>query len=60
MAAAKDFGADYTLTIKPGQTPEELAKMVEETLGGLPDITIECSGAESSVKLAILVSSSDF
>ena len=45
------------MKVQAGQTPEELVKIIEQTLGGNPDITIECSGAESSIKLAILVSS---
>jgi len=58
LATAKDLGADYTLMITPGATPQDLAKSVAETLGGAPDITIECSGAESSLKLAILATKS--
>ena len=33
------------------QTPEQIAEMVEEKLGGKPNITIECTGAESCIQV---------
>jgi len=58
LAKAKELGANFTVQIKPGQSAEETAQIIEETLGQQPDITIECSGAESSTKLAILATQS--
>jgi L-iditol 2-dehydrogenase len=58
LGVAKEMGADFTVLIKPGQGAEETAKIVVETLGQQPDITLECSGAESSIKLAILATQS--
>jgi L-iditol 2-dehydrogenase len=54
---AKELGADCVLKVTTTATAEDLAKQVAEKLGVMPDISIECSGAESSIKLAILVRS---
>ncbi len=51
---AKSIGADYGVKVEPTDDASEVAKKVEAVLGDLADITIECSGAEFSVKLAIL------
>jgi len=58
LTKAKELGANFTVQIQPGQSAEDTAKVIEETLGQSPDITIECSGAESSIKLAILATRS--
>jgi len=50
---AKKLGADFGVCIQPGMKPQEIAAQVKEALGDDPDITLECSGAESSVQLAI-------
>lgn len=51
---AKSLGADHTLLVA-NQDVESLANQVAEKLGEHADITIECSGAESSVRLGIFV-----
>lgn len=56
LVMAKELGADFPLTVKRGDGPEELAKRVEGLLGAQPHITIECTGVESSVQTAIYVS----
>lgn len=52
---AKELGADFQLTVKRGEEPQQLAKSVAELLGAQPHITIECTGAESSIQTAIYV-----
>lgn len=49
------MGADHTVLVKNG-TAEMVAQQVKEVMGGMPNITIECSGAESSIRLGIFVS----
>lgn len=54
---AKKMGADQTLLIGKQNTDEaETVKKIHELCGGEPDKTIEASGAQSSIRLAILVS----
>lgn len=56
LQVAKDLGADATYLVPAGTDAVTQAGHVEAIFGGqLPDITLECSGAESSVNLAILV-----
>ncbi|XP_028299055.1 sorbitol dehydrogenase isoform X1 [Gouania willdenowi] len=53
LTMAKDLGADFQLTVKKSDRPQDLAKSVEDMLGGQPHITIECTGAESCIQTAI-------
>ncbi|XP_035642750.1 sorbitol dehydrogenase-like [Oncorhynchus keta] len=53
LVMAKELGADFPLTVKREDGPEELAKRVEGMLEAQPHITIECTGVESSVQTAI-------
>ncbi|KAJ4946865.1 hypothetical protein JOQ06_008908 [Pogonophryne albipinna] len=53
LTMAKELGADFQLTVKRGDTPQQLAESVEEKLGAQPHVTIECSGVESSIQTAI-------
>ncbi|XP_051800951.1 sorbitol dehydrogenase-like [Acanthochromis polyacanthus] len=53
LKMAKQLGADFQLTVKKGDAPEQLAKSVHDTLGAQPHMTIECTGAESSIQTAI-------
>lgn len=53
---AKELGADFQLMVKKGDGPQQLAQSVEDMLGVQPDVTIECTGVESSVQTAIYVS----
>ncbi len=55
LQVAKELGADHILKVDTSATVEDLAKQVAQILGVMPDASIECSGAETSVKLAILV-----
>lgn len=54
LAVAKEMGADHTVLVKT-KDGKQLAKRVESTLDAMPDITIECSGAESSIQTGIYV-----
>lgn len=56
LAVAKELGADFQLQVKKGDAPMLLAKSVEDKLGVLPHVTIECTGAESCAQTAIYVS----
>ncbi|XP_070819989.1 sorbitol dehydrogenase [Chaetodon trifascialis] len=53
LTMAKELGADFQLTVKRGDGPQQLAKSVEDNLGTQPHITIECTGVESSIQTAI-------
>ncbi|KAI4889930.1 hypothetical protein NFI96_025508 [Prochilodus magdalenae] len=53
LAKAKELGADFLLPVKREDVPEEMGKRVEGMLGGMPNISIECTGAESSIQTAI-------
>ena len=51
---------EHTIQIESGDTPEAVASKVKEVLGGAPERSIECSGAQFSVDLGVYVSSSYF
>ncbi|XP_006995182.1 sorbitol dehydrogenase isoform X1 [Peromyscus maniculatus bairdii] len=52
LAKAKEVGADFTLQVAK-ESPLEVASRVESMLGGKPEVTIECTGAESSIQTGI-------
>ncbi|CAL4115288.1 unnamed protein product [Meganyctiphanes norvegica] len=54
---ARQLGAEHTLLIDSSEA-KEIAQRVSEKMGGMPDITIECSGAESSIQLGIYATKS--
>lgn len=51
---AKEIGADYTLLIEKGDKEDTIVKKIHGLMGCAPDISIECTGAEPCVRLAIL------
>lgn len=53
---AKQIGADHTLLVTRESNEADLVKKVHELLGGHPDISIDASGAQATVRLALLVS----
>lgn len=57
LKVAKDLGANHTLLVD-SKDGEALAKKVANLMGCMPDITIECSGAESSIQLGIFATKS--
>lgn len=54
---AKALGADHCVLFNTKDV-EQLSKRVEDVMGGPPDITIECSGAELSIQLGLLATKS--
>ncbi|KAF1593185.1 UNVERIFIED_CONTAM: Sorbitol dehydrogenase, partial [Eudyptes pachyrhynchus] len=52
LTKAKEVGADFTIQVGK-ETPQEIASKVESLLGSKPEVTIECTGAESSVQTGI-------
>jgi L-iditol 2-dehydrogenase len=57
LKVAKDMGADHTVLIETRDSLAVAGK-VKEALGCMPDISIECSGAESSIQAGILATKS--
>ncbi|XP_047741564.1 sorbitol dehydrogenase [Hyalella azteca] len=54
LSLAKQLGADSVIHVTPGRTEKDLAMEVREKLGGRqPNVTMDCSGAEASIRLAI-------
>ncbi|XP_058638067.1 sorbitol dehydrogenase-like isoform X2 [Onychostoma macrolepis] len=53
LAKAKEIGADFLLPVKKEDEPKEMAKKVEGMLGCMPEISIECTGVQSSIQTAI-------
>uniref|UniRef100_A0A8C5L6I1 Sorbitol dehydrogenase n=1 Tax=Jaculus jaculus TaxID=51337 RepID=A0A8C5L6I1_JACJA len=52
LSKAKEVGADFTIQVAK-ESPQEIAWKVEGLLGCKPDVTIECTGAESSIQTGI-------
>uniref|UniRef100_A0A0P4VXA0 Sorbitol dehydrogenase n=1 Tax=Scylla olivacea TaxID=85551 RepID=A0A0P4VXA0_SCYOL len=57
LHVAKSMGADHTVLVKGGNQ-EALAEEIKKLMGDMPDVTIECSGAESSIHLGIVATKS--
>ena len=55
LAFGKKMGADQIVVVDSRDARDVAAKIVD-AMGAEPDITIECSGAESSIQSAIYVS----
>ena len=51
---ARSIGADAT--VKVSGSVDDMSKKILEVLGCAPDVTIECSGVESSIQLGMTVS----
>jgi L-iditol 2-dehydrogenase len=58
LKKALECGASETIQVTREQTPEQIAALVEEKLGGKPNITIECTGAESCIQTGIYATKS--
>lgn len=58
LGVATDLGADYIYLSKVGEDEQETVKAVKSLLGGPPDISIDCSGAEANIRLTILATKS--
>jgi L-iditol 2-dehydrogenase len=59
---AKKLGATHTYLVEKGKTAELMAKEVVALFaeGRQPDVTIECSGAESSIAMGIYATRSGY
>lgn len=57
LELAKTLGATYTLNVKDKE-PKEIARMVEQCFGDKPEIAIECTLDQSSVRAAIYATKS--
>jgi len=53
LEVAKSLGADHTLLVGKEDDEQSLTAQIISKLGGRANVTIECSGAESSVRLGI-------
>jgi len=58
LKLATDIGATGTIVSKIGDDPKDLAKRVHELIGDAPDVTIECTGAESCIQTAVYATKS--
>ncbi|PKU41578.1 sorbitol hypothetical protein [Limosa lapponica baueri] len=52
LQKAKEVGADFTIQVK-NETPQEVASKVESLLGCMPEITVECTGAQACIQAGI-------
>ena len=55
LEVAKLMGADHVVKVDTRDS-QKLANQIKDTMAVAPDITIECTGVESSVAMAIYVS----
>lgn len=55
LEKAKELGATCTLLIESGKAEGDLVREIKELLEGDPNIAIECTGFEPSVRLALNV-----
>ncbi|CAH2269397.1 jg16423 [Pararge aegeria aegeria] len=58
LDVAKELGADYTFLVSRDSQETELVRKVHELLEGHPDISFDASGAQSTVRLALLATKS--
>jgi L-iditol 2-dehydrogenase len=58
LAVAKKMGANRTITIDTKLDSRAMANKIVEVVGGHPDVTIECSGAEASLQTGIYATKS--
>ncbi|XP_026939976.1 sorbitol dehydrogenase isoform X2 [Sagmatias obliquidens] len=57
LSKAKEVGADFLLQIS-NESPQEIANKVEGLLGCKPEVTIECTGVETSIQAGIYATQS--
>ncbi|KAK9881030.1 hypothetical protein WA026_014372 [Henosepilachna vigintioctopunctata] len=55
LQVAKSLGADHTLKIEKHMTEQDIIKKITELLGEDPTVSLDCSGAEVSVRVALQV-----
>lgn len=52
---AKRIGADHIYVVKIGADAKQEALDIEKLMGGNPDVTLECTGVESALRLSLNV-----
>jgi len=55
LKIAKKLGANYTLKIEKNMTEEDIISTIRELLGEDPNITLDCTGVEQCVRVAVQV-----
>ncbi|XP_077296199.1 sorbitol dehydrogenase-like [Arctopsyche grandis] len=55
---AKSLGADHTILIKKEDKEEDVVKNIHQTMGAEPEKALDCSGVESTTRLAVLATRS--
>ncbi|KAK5638777.1 hypothetical protein RI129_013072 [Pyrocoelia pectoralis] len=50
---AKEMGADYSVLVRPDESPDEIMQNIISTLGCRPTISIDCAGVELTTSVAI-------
>ncbi|XP_067829652.1 sorbitol dehydrogenase-like [Heptranchias perlo] len=59
LEKAKQMGASFTIAVEKSTNPKELGQKVKDALGGaMPDISIECTGAELCMQAGIYATKS--
>jgi len=59
LKVAASMGATSTVLVDGSKDEQQMCELIKENFDGeMPDCTIECSGAESSIRLAILATES--
>jgi len=58
LEVAKSVGADETILITKESTPEQIADEIMKKLDGFADVTLECTGIEFCINVAILATAS--
>lgn len=54
LKTAKQMGANFTIAVEKNTSAKDLSQKVKEALGGaMPDISIECTGAEICIQAGI-------
>lgn len=51
---AKELGATYTVQVNRDMKETDLLELIHKTMGEEPTITIDCSGVESTTRMAVL------
>ncbi|XP_045450054.1 sorbitol dehydrogenase-like [Melitaea cinxia] len=58
LNTAKKLGADHTVLVTMDSNEADMVRKVHELLGTHPDVSIDASGAQSTVRLALLATKS--
>lgn len=53
LVKAKSMGADYTIQIAKGMTEDQVVEKIHKDLGEEPDISLDCTGVEFCVRVAL-------